>query len=91
MRTFILILSLIILTGCAQPALQNRNDYGRVAENERFLSECMASYTDLLQKYTTLTEQTGGQPPDDKEFAGFMAKYHTKSRIYCGEQNEKNE
>lgn len=76
MKTPILIVSLIVLTGCAQPALQPGNDYGRVAENEKFLSECMASYTDLLQKYTTLTEQTWGQPPDDKELAGFITKYH---------------
>lgn len=75
MKISILILTLIFLGGCVQPVANYRNNNAMPAENERALYKCMASYSDLLQKYNSLADKSGGLPPDDKELAEFISKY----------------
>lgn len=75
MKTSFLIFVLIFLAGCVQPTTQNNNDNALVAEKEKFLSDCMGTYKDLLQKYNALVARTGGLPPDDKELNEFITEY----------------
>lgn len=68
-----------LLTACASTMTQQtqKSSEAVVAEKEQFLSDCIASYQELHQRYNTLVKETGGSMPDQKGLVDFIIDYQS--------------